>query len=108
MSATVVYKENDRVVMSVVERDASEIDTTDKMTKNTAFKSHSLDGDNKKVFRGWAPAVSADYDFKSTGVANTTTSPAYIKLLQADLPTLAPKCEVLLTCVVEMRGLKNE
>ena len=104
MGATVVFNQNEKIVMSVVERDPLDITTTQQMMMNTQVKTHSLDGDNKKVFRGWKPSTSSDYDFHPS---SAPVAPASIKFLQSDLDENLPKCEVILTIVVECRNLNN-
>lgn len=106
-SATVVFAQKDSVVMSVVERDATPIQSTLQMTKNTEFKTHSLDDAKMEVFRGWKPSTSADYDFQSTTLDANSKVPAYIKLLQTNLPTGTQKCQVVVTLKLQFRGLKN-
>lgn len=106
-SATVVFSQKDSVVMSVVERDATPIQSTLQMTKNTQFKTHALDEAKMEVFRGWKPSASADYDFQSTTVDANSKVPAYIKLLQTNLPAGTQKCQVVVTLKLQFRGLKN-
>ena len=106
-SATAVFAQKDSVVMSVVERDATPIQSTLQMTKNTEFKTHSLDDAKMEVFRGWKPSASADYDFQSTTLDANSKVPAYIKLLQTNLPAGTQKCQVVVTLKLQFRGLKN-
>lgn len=105
-SATVVMRSTASTVMSVVERDATAITDRANMCKNPAFKTHSLDGAKMEVHRGWKPSQSADFDWKKTDTPAAIAPPAYIKMLQDELPN-QPKCETILTCKLQFRGLKN-
>jgi len=108
-SATIIFKNHDSCVMSLVERDPTVIDDKTVMVKDTQFKTHSLDANQLSVFRAWAPSASADYDFTPTDL--TGRCPAYIKLLQDDInlatADFKPKCEVVLTLKCQFRNLKN-
>ena len=121
-SVSVIFDSNKSLVNSTVERDGTDITDIDNMMKSVNFKAVSLDGDNKKVFRAWKAASSAEYDWRATDTiegANPHLANAHIKLLQDGLPKavagLDPlheverrqKCEIQATCVVEFKGRKN-
>jgi hypothetical protein len=76
------------------------------MTKNTTFKSHSLDGNQKNVFRGWKASTSSDYDFQNTDL--TGEPKAFIKLIQEGLAETNPTCEVVVCLKLQFRGLNNQ
>lgn len=103
-SATVVFSDQSKTVMSIVERDSAPIESKLAMVKDPLCKTHVIDTNQKQVFRGWKPSTSSDYDFQNTDL--TGSIPAYIKLLQTDVPAAA-SCEVFLTLKVQFRNPKN-